>query len=92
MGAFLVFVDNKTDLGLMAIILLAMFSGFIFISYLAQNKDSSKKINKESLKYVIVSAFMFALAALTKATAVTDIMIFAVMLVGLWFNVWLGIS
>lgn len=31
MGAFLVFVDNKTDLGVMALIILAIWSGLIAI-------------------------------------------------------------
>jgi hypothetical protein len=31
MGAFLVFVDNKTDLGVMSLTMLALMSGFIFI-------------------------------------------------------------
>ncbi|MBP6911258.1 hypothetical protein KBC03_06810 [Patescibacteria group bacterium] len=32
MGAFLVFVDNKTDLGVMALTILALYSGFFFIN------------------------------------------------------------
>lgn len=92
MGAFLVFVDNKTDLGLMAMIILAMFSGFIFLRHIAIHRSTAKKLDKESMKYVIVSAIMFGLAALTKQTASTDIMIFAVLLVMLWINLWIGIG
>jgi hypothetical protein len=33
MGAFLVFVDNKTDLGVMSLTMLALMSGFIFIEH-----------------------------------------------------------
>ena len=39
MGAFLVFVDNKTDLGVMALTILAMLSGFIFLKYVLDNRE-----------------------------------------------------
>lgn len=37
MGAFLVFVDNKTDLGVMALTILALYSGFFFINQLKEH-------------------------------------------------------
>jgi|GEM_PF-442784 len=92
MGAFLVFVDNKTDLGLMAMLILAMLSGFIFIRHLSEKRSQTKTLDKEMLKYIFVSAFMFGLAILTKQTATTDVLIFIVLLMGLWFNVWMGIG
>lgn len=102
MWAFLVFVDNKTDLGLMAMTLLAMLSGFIFMRHIAKDREekealtidakTNSKLSKESMKYIVASGFLFSLAALTKVTATTDIMIFAVLLLWLWFNVWIGLS
>ena len=38
MGAFLVFVDNKTDLGVMALTILALYSGFFFLNQLKADK------------------------------------------------------
>ena len=88
MGAFLVFVDNKTDLWLMALTILALLSGFVFIRQIAKSHSVSKKLNKESLKYIGISGFFFALAALAKPTAFTDIILFGLLLAGLWFS-WL---
>jgi len=39
MGAFLVFVDNKTDLGVMALTILAILSGFVFLKYILDNRE-----------------------------------------------------
>jgi len=86
MWAFLVFVDNKTDLWLMALTILALLSWFIFISQIVKSHSASKLLNKESLKYIGISWFFFALAALAKPTAFTDIILFGLLLVGLWFS------
>lgn len=54
MGAFLVFIDNKTDLGVMALIILAMYSGFYFLRALAEhNKDEHYKRVHQGLLVVI---------------------------------------
>jgi hypothetical protein len=42
MGAFLVFVDNKTDLGVMAMTILAILSGFILLKVVAEHIKESK--------------------------------------------------
>ncbi|MEI6673247.1 MAG: hypothetical protein WCL02_08280 [bacterium] len=55
MGAFLVFVDNKTDLGIMALTILAMLSGFIFLKHIADNREHGLKLHRDSLKYIIIS-------------------------------------
>jgi hypothetical protein len=39
MGAFLVFVDNKTDLGVMTLTILAILSGFIFLKHILDNRE-----------------------------------------------------
>ncbi|HRU50281.1 MAG TPA: hypothetical protein P5155_02135 [Candidatus Absconditabacterales bacterium] len=91
MGAFLVFVDNKTDLGVMALTILAILSGFIFIRYISENK-SKKIFDKESLKYLILSGFFFALASMSKPSAFIDVVVFGVLLVLLWINSLVGIG
>ncbi len=40
MGAFLVFIDNKTDLGVLALIILAVYSGFVFLRQVNHEHDS----------------------------------------------------
>ena len=90
MGAFLVFVDNKTDLGVMALTILAILSGFIFIRYISENK-SKKIFDKESLKYLILSGFFFALASMSKPSAFIDVVVFGVLLLLLWINSLVGI-
>lgn len=92
MWAFLVFVDNKTDLWVMAITILAMLSWFIFIRYIDEHK-SKWLIDKESVKYLIVSWILFSLASMSKPTAFIDVAIFWVLLCALWLNsfVWLWV-
>ncbi|MCK9467403.1 MAG: hypothetical protein M0P94_03680 [Candidatus Absconditabacterales bacterium] len=89
MGAFLVFVDNKTDLGVMALRILAILSGFVFIRYISEHK-SKKLFDIESLKYLIMSGFFFALASMAKPTAFIDIVVFGVLLLVLWINSLIG--
>jgi len=55
MGAFLVFVDNKTDLGVMALTILAILSGFIFLKYILDNREHGLRLHRDSLKYIIIS-------------------------------------
>lgn len=86
MGAFLVFVDNKTDLGVMALTILAMLSGFIFLKYVLNNREHWLKIHRDSLKYIIISWVMFARALMAKQTAFIDIAMFGLLLIWLWIN------
>jgi len=86
MGAFLVFVDNKTDLWVMALIILAMLSGFIFLRYVLQTREHGLKMHRDSLKYIIISWSMFALALMAKQTAFIDITLFGLLMIGLWIN------
>ena len=90
MWAFLVIVDNKTDLWVMALSLLALLAGFIFL----QNKKLSKD-KKEILKYIIIAWLFFGFAALAKITAFVDFVLFGLLLVWLWFSsltsIWLWI-
>ena len=92
MWAFLVFVDNKTDLWVMAVTILAMLSWFIFIRYIAEHKWKWI-IDKESVKYLIVSWIFFSLACMSKPTAFIDVAIFGILLCALRLNsfVWLWV-
>ncbi len=86
MGAFLVFVDNKTDLGVMALTVLAMLSGFIFLKHIIDTREHGLKLHRDSLKYIIISWVMFARALMSKQTAFIDIALFGLLLVGLWID------
>ena len=81
MWAFLVIVDNKTDLWVMALSLLALLAGLIFL----QNRNSSSD-KKEILKYVIIAWLFFWFAALAKITAFIDLVLFGLLLVWLRFS------
>jgi 4-amino-4-deoxy-L-arabinose transferase-like glycosyltransferase len=73
----------------MALTLLAMLSGFVFIRYISENitsKSTTKLLDKESLKYLISSGFFFALASMAKPTAFIDVVVFAVLLLALRIN------
>lgn len=82
MGAFLVFVDNKTDLGVMALTILALYSGFFFINQMKEHSSDKKQL----LHYVILSGIFFAGAVLAKPTAMFDVINFTVLLITLWFG------
>ncbi len=86
MGAFLVFVDNKTDLGVMALTILAMLSWFIFLKYILDNREHGLKLHRDSLKYIIISWVMFARALMSKQTAFIDVALFGLLLIGLWID------
>ncbi len=94
MWAFLVFVDNKTDLGVMALTILAILSWIIFIRYIWKEK-SKWKLDKNALKYIITSWVFFALAGMAKPSAFIDMVVFGLLLVALWIDeilsLWLGI-
>jgi hypothetical protein len=86
MGAFLVFVDNKTDLGVMALTILAILSGFIFLKHILDNREHGLKLHRDSLKYIVISGVMFARASMAKPTAFIDIALFGLLLIGLWID------
>ena len=86
MGAFLVFVDNKTDLWVLAMTALALLSGFIVIKMLSHYPPQGKSLSREVLKYVVTSGFLFSLASMAKPTAFIDIALFGVLLTALWID------
>lgn len=86
MWAFLVFVDNKTDLWVMAMTILAILSGIIFINYIQDHKEKKLALGSEFSKYIVVSWLFFTIASMSKPTAFLDIAIFGLLLLGFWFN------
>ena len=86
MGAFLVFVDNKTDLWVMAMTILAILSWIIFINHIKDNKEKWLEIGSNNSKYVIMSWLLFTVASMSKPTAFLDIALFGLLLVWLWLN------
>ena len=83
MGAFLVFVDNKTDLGVFALTLLAVYSGFVFIRALY---GSGGRWDRVWLISILSSWVFFALAVAAKPTALFEVVNFGLFM---WF-IWLG--
>lgn len=92
MWAFLVFVDNKTDLWVMAMTLLAILSWIIFINQVKDHKEKWLKLWTETSKYIMLSWLFFTFASMSKPTAFLDILLFALLLLWLWFNwiIWAG--
>lgn len=90
MWAFLVIVDNKTDLWVMALSLLALLAWLIFLQ---NRKDSDNK--NDILKYLIITWLFFWFATLAKVTAFVDLVLFWLLLIWLWFSslttLWIGI-
>ena len=87
MGAFLLFVDNKTDMGVLSLTILALFSGFSFLNLLYQkdNQEETEKTKKISV-YLMISAIFFGFSIMAKPTAFIDLVIFALLMIGLWLN------
>ncbi|MFA5748226.1 MAG: hypothetical protein WC872_03900 [Candidatus Absconditabacterales bacterium] len=86
MGAFLVFVDNKTDLGVLAMTILAILSGFIFLGHIKNSKKEGNILDKGANKYLITSGFIFTLAVMAKPTAFIDTMVFGLLLLAIWID------
>lgn len=94
MWAFLVFVDNKTDLGVMSLVIMWLYSGFVFIKSILQNlKKTEFERDIDTKRIWIVSGVFFAFAALAKPTALFDVVTFSWLLWVLWvwflWSVWL---
>lgn len=88
MGAFLIFVDNKTDLWIMTLILLWLIPGIRLITNLIHTVDVNQESSVVSNKILsILSGGFFAIAVLSKPTALFDVMNYA--LLYWWLLVWL---
>ncbi|UFX83274.1 hypothetical protein [Candidatus Absconditicoccus praedator] len=88
MGAFLVFVDNKTDMGVLAIIILAMYSGFVGLKSVKDaNKNNESVLQKYTLTKFGISGFLFAMAVMAKPTAFLDAVGFGLLLTWMWIGI-----
>ncbi len=84
MWAFLLFVDNKTDMWVLALSLLAILSWFVFLNYF--NKKGVHIEWNQSTKYLVLSAILFSFAIIAKVTAFIDAVIFVLIMVGFCLN------
>lgn len=84
MGAFLVFVDNKTDLWVLSLIIWAIISGFVVLRDL--DTENFGTITNRQKKALLLSWFLYAVAALAKPTAMFDVINFAMYL--WWILMW----
>ena len=74
MGAFLLFVDNKTDMGVLALTVFAILAGITALNHFREKTANASR--NDTLKYFIISAVFFAFATMAKPTAFIDIVIF----------------
>ena len=88
MGAFLVFVDNKTDLAVMFFTVIALYSGMQFLMALLHGQYNTKK----TLHYAILSGVFFGASAVAKPTGMFDIIHFAMLLLMQWNRALFGIG
>lgn len=85
MWAFLVFVDNKTDMWVLAIIILAMYSWFVWLKSVKDaNKNNESVLQKYTLTKFWISWFLFAMAVMAKPTAFLDAVWFGLLLTWMW--------
>ncbi len=86
MWAFLVFVDNKTDLAVMFFGVLALYVGIQFIAALKHGDHTPLK------QHAILAGLFFAASALAKPTGMFDILHFAMLFLLQWHSAFLVIG
>jgi hypothetical protein len=87
MGAFLVFIDNKTDMWVLTLILIALLSWFLFFrEHLIEDEDP-EKLSPQTSRWLMLSGCFFAFAVLAKPTAMFDVLNFFLLLWWSWFGV-----
>lgn len=101
MWAFLVFVDNKTDLWIMTLIILSVYSWFMFLKKNKEEELISQNVSLESVdpvekrsilssstvSYLIISGFLYAVAVLAKPTALFDVVKFSMFMAWNWIGI-----
>jgi hypothetical protein len=93
MGAFLLFVDNKTDLAVMFFSVIALYVGIQFIRYLqAHIAEPTHTSHKITIQYAILAWLFFAAAAIAKPTGMFDIIHFAVLFLLQWNSLFLALG
>jgi hypothetical protein len=86
MGAFLVFIDNKTDMWVLTLIIVALLSGFLFFREHLLEDVASEKSTGYMRKWLMLSWLFFAFAVLAKPTALFDVFNFFLLLRGSRFG------
>lgn len=89
MWAFLVFVDNKTDFGIMYLSCMWLLTWLGYLDYIITKYNSDPKDNissKEWINDLYISWIFFWLAVVSKVTALFDAMNFVLLVV--WFLLW----
>ncbi|MCS6982636.1 MAG: hypothetical protein NZL83_00415 [Candidatus Absconditabacterales bacterium] len=88
MGAFLVFVDNKTDLGVFGLTLLGVWYGLEY--FFGTDEKNTDLTQGWSNLDMIASAGFFVLAAMSKMTAFQDIFLWGVIILAWKTNAIVG--
>ena len=82
MGAFLVFVDNKTDLGVLSLTLVGLLAVFVWL----RQRTVDKKVTPQFWFGLLFSAVFLGLAVASKPTAIIDVAIITLLLIGMKLN------
>lgn len=80
MGAFLVFIDNKTDMGVLTLIIVALLTGFLFFREHLIEDENPNKLSPTTTTWLMLSGSFFAFAVLAKPTAMFDVLNFFLLL------------
>ncbi len=97
MWAFLVFVDNKTDLAVMFFWVIALYVGIQFIRILTQKNNGIEWVTyKHITQYAMLAWLFFAASILAKPTGMFDMIHFAILFLLQWqfilFGIWAYIA
>lgn len=87
MWAFLVFIDNKTDMWVLTLIVAALLSWFLFFHEHLEEDTNTQKISPTLSKRLVLSGLFFAFAVLAKPTATFDVLNFFLLLRWSWFGI-----
>ncbi len=97
MGAFLVFVDNKTDLAVMFLSVIALYVGIQFMRSLAHTTTNEEihdiQMHKGRItQYAILAWLFFAASILAKPTGMFDMIHFGILFLLQWQVVLFGVG
>lgn len=96
MGAFLIFVDNKTDLAVMFFGVIALYVGIQFMRTLTDTTKDMHQNKATIVQYAILAWLFFAASILAKPTWMFDMIHFGVLFLLQWqvmlFGVWAYIA
>lgn len=87
MWAFLVFIDNKTDMWVLTMVIVALLSWFAFLRTYLELKKQEKEHTSDIAHWLMLSGSFFAIAVLAKPTAMFDVLNFFLLLRWLWFGI-----